>query len=254
VSKLWQHREGLHSRWQHFSQLHDALSRSVAEEFGRLSQILHTQRVETHQAGAYAIGGGENKHRIPLVARSFTDEDGFRSQGEESARRGSHQPRVRVHFSAWDVLHQVRFQQYGLAAKVQIEHTETFDQRAVQRAVVGILKKNRNAGSTSAAVPKETSRTQLPDSQGTRPGVDSIEAEVRSRPSPIEFEMAYQARVAIDRIKFAIRHTEQFAKPCIYTREAGLQLLDALERLESLDRRFQIRSRVATEGNGSKED
>lgn len=80
--------------------------------------------------------------------------------------------------------------------------------------------------------------------------VDSIEAEVRSRPSPIEFEMA-QARVAIDRIKFAIRHTEQFAKPCIYTREAGLQLLDALERLESLDRRFQIRSRVATEGNGS---
>jgi hypothetical protein len=84
--------------------------------------------------------------------------------------------------------------------------------------------------------------------------VDFIEAEVRSRPSPIEFEMAYQARVAIDRIKFAIRHTEQFAKPCIYTREAGLQLLDALERLESLDRRFQIRSRVATEGNGSVAD
>src|ERR1035441_4868795 len=81
--------------------------------------------------------------------------------------------------------------------------------------------------------------------------VGLIEAEARSRPSPIEFEMAYQARVAIDRIKFAIRHTEQFAKPCIYTREAGLQLLDALERLESLDRRFQIRSRVATEGNGS---
>ena len=37
--------------------------------------------------------------------------------------------------------------------------------------------------------------------------------------------MAYQARIAIDRIKFAIRHTEQFSKPCIHVREAGLQLL-----------------------------
>ena len=35
--------------------------------------------------------------------------------------------------------------------------------------------------------------------------VETIEADVQSRPSAIEFEMAYQARVAIDRIKFAIR-------------------------------------------------
>jgi len=81
--------------------------------------------------------------------------------------------------------------------------------------------------------------------------VEIIEAEVRSRPSAVEFEMAYQARVAIDRIKFAIRHTEQFSKPCIHMREAGLQLLDALERLESLDRRFQIRSRCAGDSNGT---
>ena len=81
--------------------------------------------------------------------------------------------------------------------------------------------------------------------------VETIEAEVKLRPSPMEFEMAYQARVAIDRIKFAIRHTEQFAKPCVHVREAGLQLLDALERLESLDRRFQARSRVAAHGNGN---
>ena len=84
--------------------------------------------------------------------------------------------------------------------------------------------------------------------------VEIIEAEVRSRPSAVEFEMAYQARVAIDRIKFAIRHTEQFSKPCIHMREAGLQLLDALERLESLDRRFQARSRGATDGNGNGAD
>src|SRR5580704_12478367 len=54
--------------------------------------------------------------------------------------------------------------------------------------------------------------------------VETIEAEVRSRPSALEFEMAYQARVAIDRIKFAIKHAEQFAKPCIHMREVGLQV------------------------------
>ena len=84
--------------------------------------------------------------------------------------------------------------------------------------------------------------------------VETIEAEVRSRPSPLEFEMAYQARVAMDRIKFAIKHAEQFSKPCIHMRDASLQLLDALERLESLDRRFQIRSRIAVATNGTPSD
>lgn len=73
--------------------------------------------------------------------------------------------------------------------------------------------------------------------------LEQIEADVQSRPSPMEFEMAYQARVAIDRIKFAIKHTEQFAPRTDTIREASLQLLDALERLESVDRRFQQRSR-----------
>jgi hypothetical protein len=75
--------------------------------------------------------------------------------------------------------------------------------------------------------------------------LEIIEAEVRARPSAIEFEMAYQARVVVDRIKFAIRQLEQFIKPCAETREAGLQLLDALERLQALDRRFQARSGIA---------
>jgi hypothetical protein len=35
-------------------------------------------------------------------------------------------------------------------------------------------------------------------------------------------------------------------------REASLQLLDALERLESLDRRFQARSRIEVHRNGTK--
>src|SRR5215831_20642192 len=76
--------------------------------------------------------------------------------------------------------------------------------------------------------------------------IEIVEAGVRSRPSASEFEMAYQARVAIDRIKFAIRHAEQFARPCDAMREAGMQLLDALQRLEALDRRFQTRSRIVT--------
>jgi hypothetical protein len=68
--------------------------------------------------------------------------------------------------------------------------------------------------------------------------------EVSSRPSAIEFEMAYQARVAIDRIKFAIKHTEQFGQRTDQTGDAALQLLDALQRLETVDRRFQEHSRA----------
>lgn len=75
--------------------------------------------------------------------------------------------------------------------------------------------------------------------------VGVIQASAHARPTPMEFEMAYQARVAIDRIRFAIKHTEQFAPHTDEMREAGLQLLDALERLETVERRFQRRSRQA---------
>src|ERR1700759_758396 len=73
--------------------------------------------------------------------------------------------------------------------------------------------------------------------------LQTVEAEVQSRPTPTEFEMAYQARVAIDRIRFAIKHTEQFGPRTDQMRETGLKLLDALQRLETVDRRFQQRSR-----------
>ena len=94
--------------------------------------------------------------------------------------------------------------------------------------------------------------------------IGTIEEEVQSRPSPVEFEMAYQARVAIDRIRFAIKHTEQFCPRSDPLREARLQLLDALERLETVDRRFQQRSRIglaspavanaAQNGNGRRKE
>jgi hypothetical protein len=90
--------------------------------------------------------------------------------------------------------------------------------------------------------------------------VEQIETDGQSRPLPIEFEMAYQARVAINRIRFAIKHTEQFAPRIDAIRENGLPLLDASERLEAVERKFQLRSRIkrtsqsvtvgARDGNG----
>jgi hypothetical protein len=70
-----------------------------------------------------------------------------------------------------------------------------------------------------------------------------IEAEAHARPAPIEFEMAYQVRVAIDRIKFAIKHIEQFGPHTEQLREAGLQLVDALDRLQTAEHSFQKRFR-----------
>src|SRR5690349_5256730 len=59
-----------------------------------------------------------------------------------------------------------------------------------------------------------------------------IEANAQGRPSAAEFEIAYQVRVAMGRMKFAMTHTEQFA-PRTDAKEVGLQLFDSLERLES---------------------
>ena len=73
-----------------------------------------------------------------------------------------------------------------------------------------------------------------------------IEDGANSKPSASEFEMAYQSRVAIDRIRFAIRVTEQSAGQPEQLREAGFQLLDALGRLETAERNFQRRFRSSS--------
>ena len=73
--------------------------------------------------------------------------------------------------------------------------------------------------------------------------LETIDTEVNARSSSIEFEMAYQMRVATERIRFAIRQAEQYGPKTDPMREIGVQLLDALERLESVDRKFQLRSR-----------
>ena len=81
-----------------------------------------------------------------------------------------------------------------------------------------------------------------------------IEARLDPRPTPMEFEMAYQGRIAIDRIRSAIKHSEQFGPHTDQMRDAGLQLLDALHRLEAVDRRFQTRSRVTFGNDGGHRD
>jgi hypothetical protein len=79
--------------------------------------------------------------------------------------------------------------------------------------------------------------------------LETIETEVNARSSSIEFEMAYQMRVATERIRFAIRQAEQYGPKTDPMREIGVQLLDALERLESADRKFQLRSRRLSKPN-----
>ena len=77
-------------------------------------------------------------------------------------------------------------------------------------------------------------------------------ARSEAQPTALEFEMAYQARVAIDRVRFAIKHTEQFGPHTDQMRHVGFQLLDALQRLESVDRRFQAKTRVTLETKGGR--
>jgi hypothetical protein len=72
--------------------------------------------------------------------------------------------------------------------------------------------------------------------------VSLLEPKVRSRPSPSEFEMAYQIRVAIDRIRFPIKATERSAKERSELQHANLELLEALDRLQSAEQCFQARS------------
>ncbi len=73
--------------------------------------------------------------------------------------------------------------------------------------------------------------------------LSTVKAHLESRPSPSDFELAYQARAACDRIRFAIKNTEACVAHSPQVREASVQVLDALDRLESAERHFQDRFR-----------
>ena len=58
-----------------------------------------------------------------------------------------------------------------------------------------------------------------------------------------EFELAYAARLAIERIRFAIHQIDDVGLANERLREATFQLMDAVDRLQSADRRFQCLSK-----------
>ncbi len=60
---------------------------------------------------------------------------------------------------------------------------------------------------------------------------------------PESFEMAYQIRVAIDQIRFAIRSGDGSPDDRAVILETRMQLLDALDRLQSAERHFMSISR-----------
>ena len=66
-----------------------------------------------------------------------------------------------------------------------------------------------------------------------------VEEKIFSRRSSMEFEMAYQIRVAGERIRFAIKAMDKIGSGPTSVQEISLQLLDALKRLEDTERRFQ---------------
>ena len=83
------------------------------------------------------------------------------------------------------------------------------------------------------------------NSEQVRRVVTVEETAMPYRPSPIEFELAYQSRLAIERIRFAISQIEIHLAGQSRLFETSLQLADALDRLESADRHFHktLRSR-----------
>jgi hypothetical protein len=83
--------------------------------------------------------------------------------------------------------------------------------------------------------------------------ISAVEPHVLSRCCGLEFEMAYQARVAADRIRFALKQVEQLNPTSAVAREAAFQLLEALDRLETADRNFQMRWRRAYDCEGKRD-
>ena len=63
----------------------------------------------------------------------------------------------------------------------------------------------------------------------------------------LNFEMAYQIRVAIDQIRFAIKASEGSPDDGAVSLEMRMQLLDALERLQSAERHFMSFSSVCAQ-------
>lgn len=67
-----------------------------------------------------------------------------------------------------------------------------------------------------------------------------VERKVLAERPSMEFEMAYQMKVAGEKIRFVLKSIDMFGLGSV-AQEISLQLLDALQRMEDVDRRFQNR-------------
>jgi hypothetical protein len=89
--------------------------------------------------------------------------------------------------------------------------------------------------------------------------IEIVEAEVRSRPSSNEFEMTFQARVAIGRIRFAIQDEERFrrpASPCV-TLTCDFWIISITSnrwtRVFRFDLKFAVHGNSSTTSQGDKQ-
>jgi hypothetical protein len=134
--------------------------------------------------------------------------------------------------------------------------TYRLSDRRGQRTIVRVSHKDLREGrGAHKAAPRNPERPSLAkemvvpmNSALLHQVVGIIESQIRSRPSGMEFEMAYQTHIAIERIRFAIKQTEHAGGRADQIRDAGMHLLEALDRLESIERRFQQRSRSIAPG------
>ena len=69
-----------------------------------------------------------------------------------------------------------------------------------------------------------------------------VSSGMRTESISMNFELAYQAKAASDRIRSAIRQIDEQVHSGNQLREVSVQLLDALDRLDSVERRFQTLS------------
>ena len=78
----------------------------------------------------------------------------------------------------------------------------------------------------------------MSSSQLAKEVVSIVERKVLGERPSMQFEMANQMKVAGERIRFALKLMHMLgANPTV--QEISLQLLDALERMDDIDRRFQ---------------
>ena len=70
----------------------------------------------------------ENQVRVSLMAGSFANDDTLRPEFEKHLGDSTNENRIRVHFAAGYVFHEIGFQQYGLSTEIELEQPRSVQQ------------------------------------------------------------------------------------------------------------------------------